>query len=256
LSIRRWLSEWLAPRYRVARRTLALWRMIPYRELWQRETARDCLICQRHPRIFFPYGVNPRPNALCPFCGSLERHRLVYLFMREQTNLFAPPRKRMLHVAPEPCFAGVFSKQPAIEYVTADLRPGAMVRGDLTALGFANAAFDVIYCSHVLEHIPDDGAAMRELFRVLRPEGWAILQAPINARVTREDPPPAAVAEGGQIFGAPGHVRIYGEDYYARLRQAGFVVQRCAPVAQWNPARLKQFGLTFTEPVNYCSKPA
>ena len=128
-------------------------------------------------------------GARCPVCGSLERHRLSLKYMVERTDLFDGRPKRMLHVAPERQLSKIFQAQKYIDYLSVDLRmPAAMAKMDITELLLPDDAFDVIYCSHVLEHVVDDRKAMRELHRVIKPDGWAILQVPISGEVTLEDP--------------------------------------------------------------------
>lgn len=146
-----------------------------------------CPICNGRFRKFLPYGVNPRPNAQCPGCGSLERHRLLWLYLKEMTDLFTR-NLRVLDVAPLPVLQAKYVKLPNLDYLSVDIAsPIAMVRMDITAIGCPRGQFDCILCYHVLEHVPDDRKALQELFRVLKPGGWAILQSPIDA--TRESVP-------------------------------------------------------------------
>jgi SAM-dependent methyltransferase len=167
----------------------------------------------------------PRDDVFCPRCGSLERHRHLWLFLRERTDLFSAER-RVLHVSPEPCLEQRLSRLPNLDYVSIDLELGrAMVVADLTALQWADDSFDCILCVHVLEHIPDDVGAMRELRRVLAPGGWAVIQVPLGRGETVEDfdAPPA---ERHARFGDPTHVRAYGRaNYEDRLRSAGFQLE-------------------------------
>lgn len=214
-----------------------------------------CPICQSRLRKFLPFGVKPRPNALCPVCGSLERHRLIWLFMRQKTNLFLPPKKRMLHAAPEACLTKMFQTSEVINYISTDLAPYAMLQMDLTNIYFPDETFDVVYTSHVFEHIPDDRKAMREIFRVLKPHGWAILQVPIiNSEVTYEDPSVIDPGERERIFGQSNHVRIYGMDYYHRLSESGFTVHREKLPAQRNQAISWRLGLMQGEEITLCTK--
>lgn len=139
-----------------------------------------CPSCGAHLRKFGNYGVLKRPDAHYPVCGSLERHRLMSLYFPVGTNLFDGTRKKMLHVATtEEQFFRVFSKIKGLDYLSADLdSPLAMVKMEITKIQYPDNTFDIIYCSHVLEHIPNDRLAMAELFRVLKPGGWAMLQVP------------------------------------------------------------------------------
>src|SRR5688572_6597966 len=138
-----------------------------------------CPVCETEAEEFLPYGNPQRKNAVCPTCRSGERHRLIWLYFQAETDLFIPPKKRMLHVAPEPMLSKKFRAAENIDYLSADLHPErGDVQMDLTAIDMPDESFDVIYCSHVLEHIPDDHAAMSELWRILRPNGWAIIVVP------------------------------------------------------------------------------
>jgi len=131
-------------------------------------TERFCPICQKTSSYFDLFGVNPRQDALCLHCGSLERHRLLYIFLKEKMDFFSNQSKKMLHIAPEPCLEVLFKKTIG-EYVSADLyNPNAMVKMDIMDIQYENETFDIIYCSHVLEHVSDDRKAMREFFRVLK----------------------------------------------------------------------------------------
>lgn len=221
---------------------------------WPSHT-RYCPLCRRYERGFEPHGVVPRPDARCPHCGALERHRLIWLFMTSRTNLCDGRPKRMLHVAPEQAFEKPMSAVPGLDRLTADLAPGAMVQMDLTDIHYPDATFDVIYCSHVLEHIPDDRRAMREMFRVLKPGGWAILQVPILRDVTFEDPSVTDPAERLRLFGQDDHVRVYGLDYADRLRAAGFRLKVEDFGATLSARRRQLYGLMEGERVYFCEKP-
>ena len=128
----------------------------------------ECPVCHHHFRKFIPYGRKARENALCPNCLALERHRLMYLFLQRKTNYFSTPLK-VLHVAPEICFIKRFEQQENLEYITADIEsPLAQVKMDIHDIPFEDNSFDVTFCNHVMEHVEDDGLAMRELFRILK----------------------------------------------------------------------------------------
>jgi SAM-dependent methyltransferase len=185
----------------------------------------------------------------------MERHRLLWLFLRERTDLLDGPH-RLLHLAPEPVFHRRLSVLPGLDYVTADLdSPLARDRVDVTALPYADDSFDAILCNHVLEHVPDDRRAMRELHRVLRPGGWAILQVPIRSgrATTYEDPTVTGPAERRRAFGQEDHVRIYGRDYEERLAEAGFRVRRDRFVRELPDAQVTRMGLK-REDVFFCEK--
>ncbi len=159
------------------------------------------------------------------YCHSVERHRFLWLYLQRRTDLFDGSPKKMLHVAPELCFEPRLRKLLGHGYLTADLvDPLAMVKMDVTSIEYPDRSFDVIYCSHVLEHVPDDRKAMREFRRVLADGGWAILLVPITSDWTFEDPAITEPSERRKAFGQEDHLRRYGLDYADRLREAGFTV--------------------------------
>src|SRR5690554_1726163 len=177
---------------------------------------------------FLPYGYEKqRDNVLSPSTLSLERHRLLWLYLQSETDFFVKPLK-MLHFAPEQAFYRRFRQQQNLDYTTTDLSsPLADVKADICQLPFEDNMFDVIFCNHVLEHIPDDTQAMRELYRVLKPGGWAVLQIPqdLSRATTFEDDFITDPKERAKIFGQYDHVRVYGRDYFDKLRSIGFEVQ-------------------------------
>ncbi len=179
-------------------------------------------------RKFLPYGYeNPRENVLSPSTLSLERHRLLWLYLKNETKFFNQPLK-LLHFAPEQAFYKRFKKLENLEYTTTDLNsPLADVKADICDLPFKDDTFDVILCNHVLEHIPNDTKAMQELFRVMKPGGWGIFQIPqdINRAKTFEDNTITDKKERARVFGQYDHVRIYGRDYFDKLRSVGFRVE-------------------------------
>ena len=208
-------------------------------------TGRFCPVCEKTSSRFAGYGAIPRKDALCMRCNSLERHRLLWLYLNGKTNLFDGKPKTMLHVAPEACLEAKFRQRLGGGYVTADLfNPRAMVKMDIMDIRFPDQAFDVIYCSHVLEHVADDRQAIKELHRVLKRDGWAILLVPILGKQTFEDPSIVDPEARVQAFGQADHVRIYGPDYVDRLRDAGFTVEitRVADLAAPDDATLMGLG--------------
>ncbi len=180
-------------------------------------------------RKFLPYGYeNPREGVLSPSTLSLERHRLLWLYLKNETNFFKDELK-VLHFAPEQAFYKRFRKLDNITYQTTDLNsPLADVKADICNLPFDSNAYDVILCNHVLEHIPDDAKAMKELYRVLKQGGWGIFQIPqdISRETTFEDDSITDRKERARIFGQYDHVRIYGKDYFDKLKNAGFKVEQ------------------------------
>lgn len=228
-------------------------------------TGATCPMCGTDAAAFLPYGVKaPRPDCRCPGCNSLERHRLVWLFFALHTDLLtgpaggptgADPSVVMLHVAPEPPMTDRLVQLPHVRYLSVDLEPGkAMAVMDITNIDRPDGTFDVIYASHVLEHIPDDVRAMRELRRVLKPDGWAVLEVPIHGATTREDPSVTSPAERARLFGQHDHVRMYGRDgeYERRLRSAGFDVTVVPLADQLGEAAIRRYRLRSGEDVYLC----
>jgi SAM-dependent methyltransferase len=217
----------------------------------------ECPVCGTIAAGFKPFGlVRSQPERQCPSCGSLERHRGVWLYFQERTNLFTEP-VHMLHIAPEMFLARRLGARDNIDYLTADLDPDrAMVTMDITDIQYPDDTFDVVFASHVLEHIPDDELAMRELRRVLRPGGWAILQVPIYGPKTREDPSVVDPAERERLFGQDDHVRMYGNDgeYERRLTRSGFDVKVDRFVADMAPAKARRYRLSQIEDIYFCTK--
>lgn len=181
---------------------------------------------------------------MCPRCRSLERHRLIWLYLRRRTGLFSEELK-VLHFAPEYRLQKALGSLPNLEYVSADLRsPLADLKTDITEIRCADASFDVILCVHVLEHVADDRKAMRELHRVMRPGGWGIIHSPVKSgfKTTVEDPS-APPRERRRRFGQSDHVRRYGLDFADRLREAGFEVSPEPFIGELDAAERQSYGL-------------
>ena len=159
----------------------------------------------------------------------------------------------MLHFAPEHCFAERLRTAPNVDWLSADLLdPSAMLKVDITRIQLPDDSFDVIYCSHVLEHVPDDRAGMRELARVLKPSGWALVQVPIASPTTFEDPSITDPDERERVFGQWNHVRTYGPDVEQRLSDAGFVVQRVSASDIASPEEYERMGLRDNDWIYVC----
>lgn len=185
-------------------------------------------------KTFLPYGYEKqRNNVLSPSTLSLERHRLLWLFLKKETIFFTANPKanstlKVLHFAPEQCFLKRFRKLKHLDYTTTDLNsPIADVKADICNLPFEDNTYDIVLCNHVLEHIPDDTKAMQELYRVMKPQGWGVFQIPqdLSREVTFEDDTITDKNERTRIFGQYDHVRIYGRDYFDKLRSIGFKVE-------------------------------
>lgn len=201
-------------------------------------------------RKFLPYGyVHPRDNVLSPSTLSLERHRLLWLFLKNKTNFFTAQHK-VLHFAPEQAFYKRFRNLKNLDYTTTDLNsPLADVKADICDLPFEDNSFDVILCNHVLEHIPDDTKAMSELWRVMKPGGWGIFQIPqdLNRETTFEDNSITDKKQRAKVFGQYDHVRIYGRDYFKTLEKAGFTVNPVPYSSQLSKEEVDRYRLSQSE---------
>lgn len=201
-------------------------------------------------KSFLPYGYeNPRENVLSPSTLSLERHRLLWLYLKNKTDFFTAHYK-VLHFAPEQAFYKRFKKLQHIEYTTTDLHsPLADVKADICHLPFKDNSFDVVLCNHVLEHVPEDIRAMQELYRILKPKGWGIFQIPqdLKRKTTFEDNTITDKKERAKIFGQYDHVRIYGRDYFDKLRSVGFTVKEVDYTAELSEGDIKKYRLAKGE---------
>jgi len=221
----------------------------------------ECPCCGAKFITFLPAGIQKRANATCLRCGSLERHRNLWLFFQENPQLFKAKTK-LLHVAPEKIFSEYFQSRKNIDYTAIDLDPDAYdytvktIAMDLTNLKFDSNSFDAIICSHVLEHIPDDAKAMREMYRVLKTDGWAIINVPVhNDRATTfEDVTINDPKKQLELFGQPDHVRIYGRDYVDRLEHAGFKVELVQWPLKYDHNTRFRYGLKENEIIYLCRK--
>lgn len=217
---------------------------------------RWCPVCEKSFRKFKSYRPHQGNEAKCPFCGALERHRLVWLYFKLKTDLFSDTPKKMLHIAPERCFQKRLKNHLKKNYITADLTDSrAQLKMDITNIKFPDNYFDIIYCSHVLEHVQDDRKAISEFYRILKPEGWTVLMVPIEAEKTFEDPLIMDPAERLKIFGQEDHVRIYGKDFIDRIEESGFNVQIITATDLLAEDDLIRMGLTSeNEKIYYCTK--
>ncbi len=230
-----------------------------------------CPFCQSHLKTFLPFGQKLpvlkekqivgggyRTQAICPICGYIDRARLLILFLQHKTDIFSKPQK-LLHVAPETGLSKIFQAQPGLDYLTADYyAKNVMVKMDITDIQYSDNAFDAIICNHVLEHVIEDRKAMSELYRTLKPGGWAILQVPFSPLLseTYEDFSIVSKADRKRFFGQEDHVRIYAMDYVNRLEEAGFDVN----VFDWTKepenfgSEKNKFGLNPNERVFFVQK--
>ncbi len=216
-------------------------------------------ISGRTYRKFLPYGYSgraKRKNVLCPGSLSLERHRLLWLYLKNKTDFFTNPHK-MLHIAPEQCFLKKFKALSNINYTTADLNsPIADIKMDLHHAPFTDNTFDVILCNHVLEHVEDDNQCMKELYRIMKPGGWGIFQVPLDSSRsnTYEDKSIVNPEEREIHFWQKDHLRLYGNDYPIRLREAGFEVTEEDYVNSFSKADAERYRLPGGEYIFLCTK--
>lgn len=227
----------------------------PVLVLWLKGNKYTDPIDGKNFRKFLPYGYeNQRENVLSPSTLSLERHRLLWLYLKNETDFFTAPKK-VLHFAPEQAFYKRFRKQKNLNYTTTDLNsPLADVKADICNLPFEDNSFDVILCNHVLEHIPDDTKAMQELYRILKKGGMAILQIPqdLSREKTFEDNSITDKKERAKIFGQYDHVRIYGKDYFDKLRSVGFRVIEEDYTNKISPKLVDKYRLAKGEIIPVC----
>lgn len=259
-SLNQRLSEWLIQR--------ALVRMGARRKLLEGMKGDEvhCPCCNGSFVAFLPYGVagRRRAHAMCPQCHSAERHRLMWLFIQQRTPLLKT-RQKVLHIAPEKFFFDRFSKDPNVEYTAGDKfapgysYPAGTIDLDITRIAFPDGTFDTVICSHVLEHVPDDALAMREMLRVLKPGGFAIIQVPLKEGLerTEEDLSITDPQERERLYGQHDHVRYYGLDIKDRLASAGFKVELIHFERHYSPAEQFRFGLsTAGSEIFFCHSPA
>ena len=201
-------------------------------------------------RSFFTYGYrNPRKNVLSPGTLSLERHRLIWLYLKNETKFFTE-KSNVLHIAPEQCFLSRFKELKNLKYTTTDLlSPIVDVRANIKNLPFEDCSFDIVLCNHVLEHIDDDLKALKEIHRVLKKGGWGIIQVPLDKdrQKTFEDNSITSKKERTKIFGQYDHLRIYGLDYFDLLKSVGFVVKPIAYADRFSNSEIDKFRLQKQE---------
>ena len=221
----------------------------------------QCNFCKGHFRRLFPTGLKNDialsligggyRYSLCPRCHSSDRERLIYWYVANKTNILRSQETvTLLHIAPEKNLEKVFKTSFNIEYINGDINLLAADRKiDITDINFGDNYFDFIICNHVLEHTQDDKKAMRELFRVLNPGGFAILQVPISKKLTEtfEDFSITSPEEKEKHFGQKDHVRIYGKDYKERLENVGFGVELYDIKKDLSAEEIKRYGLNMEE---------
>ncbi|CAI8375952.1 MAG: Ubiquinone biosynthesis O-methyltransferase [Owenweeksia sp. TMED14] len=215
-------------------------------------------IDNRKYRKFLPYGYGGRirKNAMSPGTNSLERHRLLYLYLQRFTDFFTAPH-HLLHIAPEQCFHYRFKKLPNLKVTSGDIEsPLADMHFDLHSIPLNDNSFDIIFCNHVLEHVKDDLKCLSELHRVMKPGGWGIFQVPFvdGIKKTDEDPSIEDPAERERRFLQYDHVRLYGEDYPERLESIGFRVETIILGRSLSTEEVIRYSLPKNEPLYICHK--
>ena len=213
-----------------------------------------CPICERVSDVFLPFSRFRRYNAVCPYCSSLERHRQVYLYLKNKTNIFKENIK-LLHFAPEPIFHEIFSESNNIDYWPVDLfRDDSYIREkvDIENIHYKDNSFDVIFNIHVLEHVPDDKKAMEELYRVIKPQsegGFVVTMVPISYNIdeTLEKKEYDTRELRLKYYGQPNHLRKYGKNFSKRMESVGFHVETYTPENLIGENLIEKYGLLNEE---------
>lgn len=227
-----------------------------------------CPFCDGNFKEFFPAGKNNpvlesvvgaryRKNARCPRCSSLDRHRLLWYFLKREILPSINRKIKLLHIAPELHLKKLLCESNNIEYLSADINPKAgMIKMDITAINYYDNYFDAIVCNHVFEHILDDKKAMKEIYRILHPNGWAILQVPLDVKreKTFEDANIRTMQDRERIYGIKSHVRIYGLDYKKRLEESGFNVKQVKYSKQLDKSLIDKLSIEPEEDIFLCMK--
>jgi hypothetical protein len=218
-----------------------------------------CPCCKSTFSEFAPFGDNRRKNAWCPNCESLERHRLLWMYFENKTNLF-DKKLKVLHVAPEAVFFNWFKKQKNIDYYPVDIFPHLYPKGttylDILNYEIPDNSFDVIICNHVFQYIEDDKKAMKNLYNIMKEGGWGIMQVPINttATLTYEDNTITDPLEREKAFGLKEHVRYYSYDYADKLREASFTVNVDDFSTGFTDEEIYKYGFWKGDSIYYCTK--
>lgn len=219
-----------------------------------------CPICDTGFKVFLPFEPGLRPHARCPKCNSLERNRLIWLYLQFKTGFFQHPWK-LLHIAPNQALFNKFRNQSGLTYNPIDLETATYPASGVKAMNATNLAyrddkFDFIICSHVLEHVKDDATAISELKRVLKAGGTGILLVPLDETrdesfedATIKDP-----EERKRFFGQSDHVRIYGRDFPERLKNTGLSVNPVNFASEFSQKERFEYGLLSDETLWIISK--
>lgn len=219
----------------------------------------ECPVCEKSFRKFLSYGseVAHRENVLCPYDLTLERHRLMWLYLKNHSSFLSAEKLEVLHIAPEQCFYQRFKDQVNLNYLTGDLvSPLADIHFDLHSIPLEDNRFDVVFCNHVLEHVDDALQCMKELYRVLKPGGFGIMQVPqdFTRETTFEDPTITSPEEREKHYWQKDHVRLFGKDYPEWLRKAGFTVTEFLPEQHYSKEKIERYRLQKEEILYIVSK--
>lgn len=216
---------------------------------------RECPLCGNHYSKFGKGGVERRNDAKCMNCGSLERHRFLWLVLKREMKILNQTNLSVLHFAPEKYLENKLRKI-SNHYITADIEGGDVdIKVDITNIPFEKKTFDLILCSHVLEHVTDDRKALKELLRILKPDGTALIIIPVERETTYENPSVTDPEQRLKIFGQKDHVRIYGKDFINRLIESGFKVNTYLPKDLFNENEQIKYGIKIESDRLYaCSK--
>lgn len=196
----------------------------------------------------------------CPFCRSHDRERHLILFFEKLGFWDKMTGASILHFAPEKNLASRIAACRPARYVKGDLVPAreGIERLDVTDIPYSAASFDWVLCNHVLEHVPDDAKALREIYRVLKPGGFAILQTPYASGLekTLEDPAEIDTDEKRiEFYGQEDHIRLYGRDLFERIGAAGLTLQLKKHAECLAGVDASRFGVNRDEPLFLCVKP-
>ena len=197
-------------------------------------------------------GAGFRENAVCPRCLSYDRERLIFLYLQKYKSFIFKDDIKLLHVAPEKTLNNLFSSYTNIDYLSADLNhPSAKIKMDITDIGYEDNTFDVVFCNHVLEHVPDDKKAISELYRVMKLNGFGIFQVPISYEIleTEEDFTISSDEDRIKNYGQEDHVRLYGKDYFDRLVFAGFKVDMVDFISELTASEIEKYSLLKDEKI-------
>lgn len=219
----------------------------------------ECPVCEKSFSKFLSYGsdVAHRHNVMCPHDLTLERHRQMWLYLKNASNFFSAERLDVLHIAPEQCFHKRFKAQKNLDYLTGDLlSPIADMHFDLHDIPLEDNKFDVVFCNHVLEHVDDAMQCMKELYRVMKPGGWGIMQVPqdMSRAETYEDASIVTPEEREKHFWQYDHVRLFGRDYPEWLRKAGFEVEEYDNPSHYSEEQIERYRIIKDEILYVVSK--